>query len=393
MSSAEQFDRIDIQQLRDAGSVKWSMFPDTIGAFVAEMDYGTAPAITQALHAGVDAALFGYLPPRLKESMAEACAAWQRDVYGWQVTADQVQPLPDVIKGLEAAIQHYSEPGSAVIVPTPAYMPFLTVPPLLGRRVIQVPMLFTDGRYRLDLDGIAAAFRDGGGLLILCNPCNPLGRVYEIDELTALAAVVTEHGGRVFADEIHSPLVFGDRRHVPYASVSDETAAHTVTATSASKAWNLPGLKCAQLILSNDRDAEKWAEMGMLAGHGAANLGVIANTAAYSSGRPWLDGVLDYLDQNRRLLGELLAEHLPEVGYVPPEGTYIAWLDCSRLGIEGSVADFFREHAGVSLTDGTACGVAGAGGVRMIFATTRPILTRAVEAMGRAVRELDSAVA
>src|SRR5690606_33755278 len=176
MSSAEQFDRIDIQQLRDAGSVKWSMFPDTIGAFVAEMDYGTAPAITQALHAGVDAALFGYLPPRLKESMAEACAALQRDVYGWQVTADQVQPLPDVIKVLEAAIQRYSEPGSAVIVPKPAYMPFLTVPPLLGRRVIQVPMLFTAGRYRLDLDGIAAAFRDGGGLLILCNPCNPLGR-------------------------------------------------------------------------------------------------------------------------------------------------------------------------------------------------------------------------
>jgi cystathionine beta-lyase len=269
-------------------------------------------------------------------------------------------------------------------------MPFLTVPPAMGREVIQVPLLQADdGSYTLDLEGIAAAYQAGADVLILCNPYNPVGRVFSRSELVAVAAVVAAHDGRVFADEIHSPLVFPGRRHIPYASLSDVTAAHTVTATSASKAWNLPGLKCAQLIISNDADAGVWEQIGAMASHGTSTLGAVANTAALSSGRPWLEEVVRYLDGNRRALATLLTEHLPAVRYTVPEGTYIAWLDCRGLGLDGSPAEFFREHAGVALTDGRACGDAGEGFVRMVFATPRPILEQAVAAMGAAVTAQD----
>ena len=387
------FDLLDAAHLRGVGSWKWTMFPDTIGAFVAEMDFGTAPAVTEALHAAVGTGRFGYLPPALSAAMSEASAAWHRDAYGWSIGASQVHPIADVLHGLEITIEHYSRPGP-VILPTPAYMPFLEVPGTLGREIIQVPLLTsmtggahdeTGGRaYRLDLDGIDAAFRAGGTLLILCNHYNPVGTVFTAEELLAVSEVVERHGGRVFSDEIHSPLVYPGACHVPYASLSEVTAQHSVTATSASKAWNLPGLKCAQIILTNDADATVWERIGFMASHRASTLGVIANTAALTSGRPWLQDVLGYLDGNRRLLADLVAEHLPGVRYVPPEGTYIGWLDCRELQLD-SPADFFRTEARVALTDGAACGPAGEGFVRMIFATPRPILEQAVTAMGAAL--------
>lgn len=379
------FDAIDIDSLRRVGGVKWSRFPGTIGAFVAEMDFGVAPPIAEALHRAVDDGLFGYLPEALSAGMSAACADWQRAAYGWNVAAERIHPIADVLKGLEVAIEHYSRPGAPIILPTPAYMPFLTVPKALGRDIIEVPLLFRDGRYGLDLEGLDRAFAAGGGLLILCNPYNPVGRVFERAELEALSRIVDRQGGRVFSDEIHSPLVYAGARHIPYASISAVAAGHTLTATSASKAWNLPGLKCAQLIIGNDADAAVWEKVGPMASHGASNLGVIANTVAYSAGRGWLQEVLAYNDGNRRELAALIAEYLPGVRYTMPEGTYIAWLDCRGLGLNVSPAEFFREKAGVALTDGASCGAPGDGFVRLIFATPRPILRRAVRQMAAAL--------
>lgn len=383
---AAELDQISIDRLRELGSVKWSMFPSAIGAFVAEMDFGTAPAVRQSLHRAVDAGPLGYLPTAVQTAMSEACARWQRDRYGWEVPAERIRPLPDVLAGLQQTILHFTEPGSKIVLPTPAYMPFLSIPPQLGREIIEVPMLIEDGRHVFDLDGIDRAFRDGGGLLVLCNPYNPLGRVFEREELAAVSEVVARHGGRVFSDEIHAPLVYAPGRHVPYASIGETAAAHTITATSASKAWNLPGLKTAQLILSNDADAEIWQETGFMTEHGASTLGVIANTAAYDEGRQWLDETIEYLDGNRRMLGDLLATHIPGMGYMPPEGTYIAWLDVRGLGIEGSPAEFFRERAGVAMTDGISCGAAGEGFLRFVFATPRPVIEQAVRQMAAALR-------
>jgi cystathionine beta-lyase len=383
---AESLDRITVAELRRRGGLKWTYAgPDVLGAFVAEMDFGTAPEVEAALREVITRQDFGYLTLHAARQLAEACSAWLADRHGWAVDPERIRPLPDVIKGLEVAITLFSRPGSPVILPTPAYMPFLTVPPLLGREIIQVPMTTDGGRRVLDLDGIDAAFRAGGHLLILCNPANPVGRVYTRAELAAVSGVVDRHGGRVFADEIHGPLTYPGHRHIPYASLSEVTAGHTLTSTSASKGWNLPGLKCAQLILSNDADQEAWAQSGWLTEHGASTPGVHANIAAFTEGQDWLTEVLGYLDGNRLLLGHLLAEHLPGVRYQPPEGTYLAWLDCRELDLGDSPGEFFLDQAWVLVNDGPAFGEAGAGHVRLNFATPRPVLIQIVRQLAQAV--------
>lgn len=215
-------------------------------------------------------------------------------------------------------------------------------------------------------------------MLVLCNPHNPLGTVATRDELLAIADVVSDAGGRVFSDEIHAPLVYAPSTHVPYASVSDAATAHTVTATSASKAWNLAGFKCAQLIFSNDETRAAWETDGGWAGHGTATVGAVAQIAAYTDGAEWLAEVTDYLDGNRMLLAELVGEHLPEVRMTVPEGTYIALLDFRATGLTGDLGEWFREHAGVAMTDGAACGEAAIGYTRFVFATPRPILREAI---------------
>jgi cystathionine beta-lyase len=390
-SFAEIIDRTTADELRARGSWKWAKGgPGVIGAFVAEMDFGVARPVEEALLGVIERRELGYLSQRASDAMAAACARWQRDRYGWDVDPERVRPLPDVITGLAAAISVFSRPGSPVILPTPAYMPFLTWPATLGREIIQVPMAADGGRYVLDLDAIAAAFKRGGHLLVLCNPSNPVGRVYGAEELAAVAGVVEANGGRVFADEIHAPLLYPGGRHIPYAALSEATARHTVTGTAASKGWNLPGLKCAQLVLSNDADAALWAERGFTFEHGTSTPGAWAAAAAYRDGGGWLADVVGYLDGSRLLLAELLAGRLPEIGYRPPEGTYLAWLDCRGLlaarGIEENPADFFLERGRVLLTDGAACGDAGQGHVRLNFATPRPILAEMVRRLADAVK-------
>jgi cysteine-S-conjugate beta-lyase len=387
-SLRELIDSTTADELRARGSFKWTApGPGGFGAAVAEMDFGAAPAILDALAALPAEANFGYLPPFLADDLAAACAEFQQRRYGWDVDPVQVHHVPDVIKALELAITQFSRPGSPVILPTPAYMPFLTVPGFLGREIIQVPMRDDGaGFFTLDLDAINDAFLRGGHLLIFCNPYNPLGRVFTVDEMTQLTNVVDARGGRVMADEIHGALVYPGMRHVPYASTSDAAAAHTLTATSASKAWNLPGLKCAQVILTSEADRRHWEEMGAFAAHGASNPGVVANIAAYRHGGAWLDEVVGYLDDSRRLLADLLGRHLPQVRYRPPDGTYLAWLDCTALGLPGSPGELVTEHARVKVVDGPAFGTGGAGAFRFNFATPQPILTEMVERVAEVLK-------
>lgn len=386
MLTQVNFDTFSVDYLRGIVGKKWSTFPDCTGAFVAEMDFGTAPTIKEALHAVVEEGFFGYLSDRTADDMREACANWYRTHYGWDVPAERIEPLPDVLTGLQIVLQHFSRPDSKVIVCTPAYMPFLSRPKEMGREHIEVPMVDNDGHWEYDYDGIDAAFAAGGEVFILCNPYNPLGRVLERDELLRISEIVAKHGGRVFSDEIHAPITYPGHQHIPYASVSDAAASHTVTAASASKAWNLAGLKCAQAIFSNDADAETWKRDVGSAAHGASTIGVIANTVAWNSGKPWLDDVLAYLDDNRQLLSDMLADLLPDVRYRQPEGTYLAWLDFRATGIGNELDVFFREHAHVAIVNGGACGDTGQGAIRFNFAMPRPILEQAIEQMAAAVK-------
>ena len=382
--SQEAFDALTVEQLRDSGALKWNAFPDCIGAFVAEMDFGTAPEVMAAVREALDRGQIGYLGDALVTDLAKACSDWHRDRYGWAPDPSWIQPLPDVLTGLELALHHLLPQGVKVALPTPNYMPFLPLLHMLGHEVVQVPMRQTAGSWEFDFNALEAAFADGAGLLILCNPHNPLGRVFTRDELEQLSAIAGRHGVRVFSDEIHAPLVFAPHRHIPYASISAAAAEQAITATSASKGWNLAGLKCAQLILSNPEDLAAWRRMHPLAGHATATLGVIANTAAYRHGGAWLESVIEYLDGNRQLLATTLAADMPGIGYTAPEGTYLAWLDCRPLALEGPARRLFQ-RAGVALTDGADCGEAGTGFVRFNFALPRPILREALARMARAI--------
>jgi cystathionine beta-lyase len=377
----QAIDATTATMLRARDSFKWAApGPDGLGAGVAEMDFGAAPAILDALAALTGDANFGYLPPVLAGQLAVACAEFQQRRYGWAVDPALVHDVPDVLKALELAITRFSRPGSPVILPTPAYMPFLTFPGFLGREIIQVKMIDDgDGFFTFDLDAIGDAFRAGGHLLIFCNPYNPLGRVFTAAEIAELTGVVDRHGGRVFADEIHAALIYPGQRHIPYAATSATAAAHTLTATSASKAWNLPGLKCAQVILSSEADRQRWEEMGRFAARGASNPGVVANIAAYRHGGAWLEEVLAYLDDSRRLLAGLLKQHLPQVRYRPPDGTYLAWLDCTAMDLPGSPGALVTDRARVTVVDGPAFGDGAPGAFRLNFATPAPILTEMVE--------------
>lgn len=383
---ARRIDATTIDHLRSTGATKWSADDGSLGAFVAEMDFGIDPAITAALHRAVDAGSFGYMPRGISADLSEATAEFVARRYGWQVAASDVQPVPDVIMGLELAMEHCSAPGSKIIVPTPSYMPFLFVPPMRGRDVIEVPLAVRDGRYEFDLDALQRAFDDGGNLLLLCNPYNPVGRVFSRDELLAISEVVERNGGRVFSDEIWAPLVYSGSTHVPYAAVSPAAAQHTITAMSASKAWNLPGLKCAQLVLTSDTDRATWERLGPFAGHGTSSLGAIANATAYREGDPWLADLVPYLQHNRDTLLDLVAEEIPDAWMPKPEGTYVGWIDLRAVGLGDHPAEFLTREAGVTLTEGSMCGVAGTGFTRLIFATPRPILEQIVRRVGAAVR-------
>jgi cystathionine beta-lyase len=379
------FDDFSPSTLRERGSIKWSRYgPEVLACWVAEMDFATAPAVRQAVLGVVERDGFGYPKGDDLNGLPEAAATFQSDRYGWVVQADRIHTVPDVLRGVELAVRHYSPEGSGVIVPTPAYMPFFDIPVVTRRAAMEVPTLIEDGVFRLDFERIDAAFSRGAGTIILCQPYNPLGRSFTAAEMLELAVIVDRHGARVVSDEIHAPLTYPGGSHVPYASLSELTASHTITMTSASKAWNLPGLKCAQVITSNEIDEQRWQAIPRLETHGASTVGIASNLAAYRHGTPWLAAALTYLDGNRRYLAELLDEHLPAVRYTPPEATYLAWLDCRALGIDTEPADFFLEKAHVATNAGPAFGPNGVGHLRFNFATSRAILAQAVEAMAAA---------
>lgn len=382
------FDAITLDQLRAGGGLKWRAFPDCIGAFVAEMDFGIAPVIRDALHQAIDHGPIGYLSAAPLRAMAEACAYWQKQHHGWEVSADTIRAVPDVLGALEIVCRHYLPAGATVAVPVPCYMPFLPLLALLGHPVVQVPMQRTEDGWSLDETALDAAFASGARMLLLCNPHNPIGKVYSREELQRIAAIAGRYDVRVFADEIHAPLVYDGQRHVPYATLSDEAAQQAITAVSASKAWNLAGLKCAQLIFTRPEDLQHWREIGHFAGNSTSTPGVIAHTAAWRDGDAWLQPVLGYLQGNRELLGQRLRERLPQIGYIEPQGTYLAWLDCRALKLDTAPHLFFRRHAHVALTDGAECGHGGDGHVRLNFAMPRPLLIEAIDRMAAAVAAL-----
>ena len=351
-----------------------------VPAWVAEMDFGLAPAIAEALETAIDRALTGYPYPILEEACAAAATGFWQDSLGWEVPASWVYPAPDVIAGCRRAIELLTAPGSAVVVHSPVYFPFYNMIEDARRDVVEVVSdRDAEGRYVLNLDGIERAFDDGAGSIVLCSPWNPTGRSFERSEIEAVCDLARKHAVRVIADEVHAPLTYEPGSHVAAASVDPESV---VTVTAASKAWNLPGLKCAQVVLTNERDREKWEPHFTPDRVGVSTFGLVASEAAYRNGRDWLDAAMERLRSNSGLLGDLLAEHVPELAYQPPEATYLAWLDFSPYNLT-EPAEFLLSSAGVALTAGGPFGSGAESFARLNFATEPEKLIELCERMGK----------
>lgn len=375
------FDEMTLDHLRDSGTLKWAAFPDDIGMFVAEMDLGIAEPIKKVLRDYADSPGIGYRSDAAKRALQEATATWLADNTAWAPRSEQVFAIPDVVSAARVVIDQLTTSGSPVVLPTPAYMGFTALVPAMGREMIEVPSRLVDGRYELDLEGIRAGFERGAQMLLLVNPANPAGRVYTREELEALAEVVDQFpDAHVFSDDIHAPFVL-EGEHVPYASVNDVAASHTVTAVAASKGWSIPGLKCAQLVLSNpEHEAQLEPYLGWAASI-TSTLGASATIAAYNDGGQWRAEILDYLRGNRDLF-EQAVERWPGVWAPHIEGTYIGWLDFTEAADSGIVtspaAQWIQDNCGVALTPGLACGEGYENYARIILATPRPILEQAI---------------
>nr|WP_213018850.1 aminotransferase class I/II-fold pyridoxal phosphate-dependent enzyme [Brevibacterium sp. RIT 803] len=377
-------DSISEDSLIAKGGRKWSSFPGSLGAFIAEMDFGVAPGVRQALREVDERDLFGYAPQSIVSDLKSATSAFCAERYGWQFSDQHVELASDVIASFLGILTHLTPADTPIVLPTPAYMPFFDVAAVTGRKLIEVPMIRTETGWSLDLDAVDAALVPGA-TLVLCNPHNPIGKVYTETELLELAEVVERNNARVFSDEIHAPLVYEPARHIPYASLNESTASHTATATAASKAFNIPGLKCAQLIFTSADDRAIWAKKGSFVSGAASNPGILATTAAYTQSGDWLAEITAYLKGNRELLTDLVATHLPNATFLPPEGTYLAWLDMRGYGHETGLSEHFNDRAHVAITEGRLCGEVGAGHIRFNFALPRPLLTEAIARIASAL--------
>ncbi len=383
----DRFDDLTVAELRQRSNAKWTSYgEDVLPAWVAEMDFPVARVLREALHDAVAHSRTGYSPSPAGTGLPRACAAWLSRRYGIDVIPDQIRIVSSVLQGVALAVEMLTPPDGGVVVPTPSYPPFFEIVRVAERRLAEVPLLAGD-LYTLDLAGIDAALGAGAKSVILCNPHNPTGRSFSREELAGLALVVEAHGARVIVDEVHAPLTYAGTRHVAYATVSEVAARHSVTITSASKGWNIPGLACGQIVLTNEADARAWDSVSRRRTGSASVLGIVANRVAYEAGEEWLHEAVAYLDGGRALVASLLAQHLPQLRFQVPQATYLYWLDCTALGVDHP-ATFFLQQAHVALNDGLSFGEPGRGYVRLNFATSHALLTTIIEQMAKATRDL-----
>ncbi|MET0725577.1 MAG: aminotransferase class I/II-fold pyridoxal phosphate-dependent enzyme [Leifsonia sp.] len=375
--------RIDadpIEKLRRRTSEKWRTFPDDVLPLpVAEMDFPLAPAIAEALHAAVERSDTGYIAG--SSGVATAFAGFAAERWGWQVDPARVTCTADVSMGIVEVLRRVIAAGDGVVITPPVYPPFFELAPEAGGRIVGVPLLGgIDDGWRLDLDGIDAAFAAGARAMVLCNPHNPVGLCHPVDDLRALAEIAAAHGATIVSDEIHNALVFDDAAYVPFLTVSDAAREVGITVTSASKAFNIAGLKCAVIVSASERGDAVRSGFPVEVEWRTGIFGAVASIAAFTAGGLWLDGVRETLDGNRQLLADLLAEKLPGVRYRIPDATYLAWLDLSALGWGDDPAAYALEHARVALANGPAFGAEqGRGHARLNFGTSPEIITEAIE--------------
>ena len=374
-----------LAQLQTHRSEKWRGFPsDVLPLPVAEMDFPIAEPIKQLLLQMINDSDLGYLGaiPELGINFASfAKARWN-----WQVDPLQVRLATDVGVAAVEVLRVLTQPGDRVLINSPIYQNFYNWINEVQVEKVDVPLTQSESGWELDFAGIEAAYQSGIKVHMLCSPHNPLGRIFSESELDHFAQLAKKYGVVIISDEIHAPLTFTDAKFIPFLGRNEVADSVGICITSASKAWNMAGLKCAIIVTANEKLSEAMTTMPISVHYRAALLGAYASSIAFAEGGPWLDQAIATLDFNRKFLASELAEHLPEVKYSIPHNSYLAWLDVAALKLGENPAEVFLEKGRVALNAGSFYGTQVSHFVRLNFATSPELISEAVSRMVKAVR-------
>jgi cystathionine beta-lyase len=372
-----------LAELRGRRSAKWRTHPaDVLPLTVAEMDFALAPPIQRVLRDALEASDTGYASA--VPALGRAIAGFARRRWDWAIDPEAVTPITDVGVGAVELLRVLTRPGDAVVINPPVYPPFFDWAPESAARLLEVPLGYGPDGWRLDLAALERAFALHPAAYVLSNPHNPVGRVHTREELTALVRLARIYRVPIISDEIHAPLVLPGATFTPLLSVPG-AAEVAVSLVSASKGWNLAGLKCAAVVTGSAAMADVVRRFPPDARWRTGHFGALASIAAFTDGEPWLDDLLGTLDARRDQLGALLAEHLPMIRWQPPAATFLAWLDCTAIGPDDRPRQVFLERGRVALEPGLRFGAPGAGHVRLNFGTGPAILREAVSRMATAL--------
>lgn len=376
-------------QWRARTGKKWSRYgAEILPAWVADMDFVPMPEIRESLRVAADIADLGYPPVADRSGIPEKFSAWAQRRWNWRIDPAHVHLAPDVVGGIDNCIEALTRPGDGILVQTPIYPPFMGSVRVSGRRLVDHALL--EGRIDFDsLERLVATERPR--MFLLCNPHNPTGRSFNLQELRQLAALAARYELLVVSDEIHADLLYDRRRHIPFASIDEDTAARTITLNSASKSFNIAGLRLAVCHVSNPGLRERLLRLPPHRWAAYSTLGVRATNVAWSeAGEQWLAACVSHLQRMRDKLATELPSAIPGVRYRPPEATYLAWLDCRAAGFPGDPAQFVLEQAQVALSPGSDFGAPGAGHMRINFATCEAILDEILRRIGSACARMPS---
>lgn len=366
---------------RCSESIKWHYYgEDILPLWVADMDFASPEPVIRALREQVEHGVFGY--PRELPDLRPIFVERLRQLYDWQVDPEALILLPGVVTGFNLATQAMTSPGDGVLAQTPVYYPILYAPGNADCTLDEMELTqHPDGQYEIDFDLFEATITDRTRIFILCNPHNPVGRVFRRDELERMAEICLRHDIVICSDEIHCDLVFQRHQHLPIATLAPEVAARAITLMAPSKTFNVAGLQCSVAIVENEELRKKFlaARKGLVSWVNV--MGQIAALAAYRDGQPWLDAMMRYLEANRDFLFDYVATNLPGIAMSRPEGTYLGWLDCREASIPGNPHEFFLKKAQIALNDGATFGKGGEGFVRLNFGCPRSTLAEALDRM------------
>jgi len=368
-------------------SAKANGYPeDIIPMFCADMDFQAPECVLKAVGAAVEHGIFGY--SFMDDVYYTAVENWFKKRFDWQVSRDWLVPTPGVIFGLAAAVRATTEPGDAVMLQPPVYTPFFNVIQNNNRKLVENPLRFENGKYSIDFEDMEAKIKEHNvKLLMLCSPHNPVGKVWTVAELQQVAAICKRYGVKVVSDEIHCDFAFPEHPHTPFVKACPDMIEDAVICTAPSKTFNLAGLQVSNIFVPGEKlRAAVRREMDICSFHGPNQLGAIACKAAYQGGEEWLDACKAYMRENLNYVRSFLQENLPQIRLVEPEGTYVAWLDCSGLGMSSDeLMDMLIYKAHVWLSDGKGFGGNGELFVRMILATPKPLVVEAMDRIKKAI--------